>query len=344
MGLLGKAWAIGSVAVIVFGLSACTSHDDAASSSQTETPAVGPLDEFTLRIWGRSANETEADMASRLEWEHRWTQDYVSACMNNLGFTYIPDISNPPQVLMPDGPLVGTREFAEQFGFGISNEGLWSGTVGVQSFPNTANDEMLNSMSDAERDAWNLALYGNWGEFEDLDDADINWGCANLAQRSLRDLDSEESAVIQDEIRRFDDNLAVSPEMLSLDGEWASCMANLGHAGYRNPNDLLQTLRNEWNSRPSANNVMLTWDWETYPDGPPEQEASSITDNEQSFSDWEITLAIADIDCQEQVNYQPRSAETSFRAQEEFVEKHRADLEAWELQVLESRQAPRVSQ
>jgi len=172
---------------------------------------VGALDEFTLRIWGRSVN-SEADMAARLEWERRWTQDYVSACMSNLGFTYIPDTSNPPQVMLPDGPLFGTREFAEQFRFGISNDGIWRGTVGVRSFPNIMNDELLNSMSDAERAAWNLALYGDRWEFEDSADPDINWGCANLAQRALLDLDNEEFTVIQDEIQRFTDNLAVSPE------------------------------------------------------------------------------------------------------------------------------------
>jgi hypothetical protein len=45
----------------------------------------------------------------------------------------------------------------------------------------------------------------------------------------------------------------------------------------------------------------------------------------------EVTLAVADLDCQEQVDLRGRKDAVLRTLEEEFVEQHRDELEAWAL-------------
>ena len=48
-----------------------------------------------------------------------------------------------------------------------------------------------------------------------------------------------------------------------------------------------------------------------------------------AFMDREIAAALADYDCRTQVSYQQRHQQIDFAFQQEFVNQHRNELEAW---------------
>jgi hypothetical protein len=78
---------------------------------------------------------------------------------------------------------------------------------------------------------------------------------------------------------------------------------------------------------PEYQALMETWDWEAEPDGPPQPEPDA--DELAAFTKKEIAQAVADFGCQEKVEYSKTQMEIDHELQQEFVDAHRDDLEAW---------------
>ena len=297
----------------------------------------GPLDEFTLRIWGLAANETQADMQARLDWEHRWSEEYIAACMAAEGFIYEPDLTNAPQAVFPAGPLRGTREFAEQFGFGITDFGVGSVTT-IQS-SSSVRQRALNAMSVSEREAWDFALHGNLFDVgQDDTDMESIPGCSGRAREFLWAVDIDEFSAIQHEVDLFIQSIPDSTPMAELNEDWARCMADAGYPGLSSRVRLIQSLHVEFNHlRESSSSGLHDWDWEHEPAGPP---GFHIDANghwsvprdivaEQYFIAEEVALAIADFGCRGRLDYENRALEINWQAQSEFVARHQIELEAW---------------
>jgi hypothetical protein len=49
-----------------------------------------------------------------------------------------------------------------------------------------------------------------------------------------------------------------------------------------------------------------------------------------AFREWELQAAVADWDCRERLNYDLVARQISIYHQQRFVDRHRADLAAWE--------------
>jgi len=344
--LISTVLAVGALLVV----GACGSAADIAGES-TLVPALdlptvsdepqGSLDEFTRRIWGSAANETQNDMQARIEWEHRFREELITACMAEHGFTYLPDLSNPPQAVFPEGPSFRTREFAQINGFGLSNQMMMAGNIRTQHFGNRKNDEALFAMSQAERAEWQRALHGNVVEIDFYGlEAERDIGCSGSAWERLSSADVEEFAAIRAEVERFNQSIfhGSFPALVDLNHEWANCMASLGYPGQQSPAIMLQNMMDEWRAISDNNNIIASWDWETYPDGPlgfyvaedGEWRVEAPADGaEADFAEREILLAVAEIDCREQIDFETRRTDIEHRLQSEFVDQHRNELEAW---------------
>jgi hypothetical protein len=82
-------------------------------------------------------------------------EESVQRCMRSQGFTY--QVQAAQTLGLADAPRDDKKKFAEQFGYGIST--LFDPDE-LAKPPKDPNAARLAKMSDAERKAWNRALYG----------------------------------------------------------------------------------------------------------------------------------------------------------------------------------------
>jgi len=300
-------------------------------------PQQGALDEFTLRIWGAITSDDPQVRQAAEEQRVRAEEEYIAACMTAQGFTYYPRTMQVT-VTVTEGPLPGSREFAERFGFGIS--GLAGGVlgggqlnVGSRQVGPDPNWELRDAMSEAERTAWDEALRGDWAAIPE--DGVIDWsqqGCwgqalmasfPNIRGTAL----NEEFRAISDELTRFQDAAELDPRMIAFHSEWAACMTQAGYPGWRNPRHVDRALFDEFLGIQDADptfDLLAEWDWEAEPDGPPPFERDTA-----SLREREMALALADIDCREALDFDAREREVVLVLQQEFVDRNRDELEAW---------------
>jgi len=327
-------------------LAACSSGAaDAADMDMT----IGPLDEFTARIHGFSFDpdqrETQQEAQARIDHEGRLQEEYIAACMADLGFTYLPRDDNFGSVWFHDGEdeiQWGTLEFAENYGFGISTDPWgWNDPdheMNQVTEWHDPNQELIEAMSDAELAAWNEAL---WGPPQDWEDENFIWdpsqaGCSGAAQlhvqgAGLAVVDGPFQA-ISDEVNNFWTAMQSDSRIVRLNAEWASCMADAGFGGLSSGDELRMSLGDEWNDlQPWAdeewNELSMAWDWEADPAGPPMPEMDPAV--HAAFTEREITLAVADFHCRADVDFDSIHQQLNIDLQQEFVDRHGAELEAW---------------
>ncbi|HEY0187643.1 MAG TPA: hypothetical protein VGC67_09165 [Cellulomonas sp.] len=128
------------------------------------------------------------------------------------------------------------------------------------------------------------------------------------------------------------ERVAASAEIVALNGEWSGCMAEAGFADLTTVDDAQQELYTGWStvqgwSDPEYTALAESWDWGARPDGPPapEPDAAAVAD----FTAKEIAQAVADLGCQDQIDYSSRALAIDHADQQEFVDQHRDELEAW---------------
>jgi len=339
-------------------LAACSvapGRDDARITNpppDTTAPSIagqqGTLDEFILRIWGplggplgslESPDLLEAAQAqSDQQWRAR--EEYVAACMAEQGFSYVPFTGLAPRLELAEGPLRGTREFAERNGFGLVASVGRGPTFFFGNAGTNPNQELLAVMSSAERAAWELALNGLPNPTGEERDPELD-GCGWRADEATRPTANDEFAALHAEILRFRQHLPVHPALLNLNSEWAACLADQGYPDFRNPSALEDTLRSEWwiiqGWSQDLNQILLDWDWDGLPDGPPgwtvdEDGVGQIVlepGARAAFTDRELALALADVDCREMLDFDARALVINHQLQQEFVAANRNELEAW---------------
>lgn len=153
----------GAVPVVVTSLVGCGSGADAEPATSTSaSPSdaasfasnLGPLEE----ILGQGAfyEDRGAIIASITRAENT-----VAQCMADQGFEYWPRAPATEAIVFPDGPVPGTREFVEEYGFG-----LWDfprdGGGGYEYELQLSEEELayLSGMSEAERASYDEAMSG----------------------------------------------------------------------------------------------------------------------------------------------------------------------------------------
>jgi len=359
-----------SALALVVALTACTaatSNDgEAAPSGSNEVSQaderpewqIGPLDEFRVRIFGTSALRRVGTVARRSDFEEiaaetdrnqAAIEDAIVACMHEQGFVYMPRsawlsasvLQRPPGTFIPPG----TREWAERFGFGHSTQdrnGRWDEefelALNIDQEISQQDLNRIDQMSDAEQDAFWLALEGDADFIEELRDSG-SWidpqtraeamrvGCRNYAHwAEVQWPDGvDEFSGIRDAVEiEFPRLVAIDPRIQQLNVEWASCMIDAGYSDWGSPLEASDYMRDEVNTAtgPFDAELHINWDWENDPDGPPQVDLTALRERE-------ISIAVADWDCRNQVNYDARAAQIELELQRDFVNQHWLALEDW---------------
>ena len=319
-------------------LGACSTAPDIAELAvglPERTP--GPLDEMQALIHGftwvqdASIQEWEAQVQAR----HRRSEEIIAACMAEQGFDYIP-VPRPGTHLLaseftPDGIWRGSREFAERYGLGLSTpptmadiDASWNDQPWHD--PNAAR---LEEMSPAEREAWDIALNGDWTTWgADVDVLDM--GCSGLAEHTVMGMPDEQSpfAALEREMNTVRERVYDDPRARDLNAEWAVCMAEAGHGGLhasRGHHSFGHELGDEWDR-------LNGWgEYQTAEETVPDRAAVA------AFREREIALAVADFDCREALDFDARLTEISHEHEQQFVDDHRAELEAFAAHMAERR-------
>jgi len=361
-----------SIAALAVGIglltAACTTSTDSTDATAvssdmptdaTTTPArpasqQGPLDEFTARIMGTSADQTLQQLQDESDADLRWREEFIAACMAEQGFTYYPRLHTRPTVVISEGPARGTREFAERYGFGFAAGNMGGGEVSRTALISTGDDpnwSVINSMSDAEWEAWSYELTGEVLSGRTLPSGAFGTSssCSGQAWESFQPQVMSEFMALSGEVSWFGHSIQTHPQMLALTSEWTACLAEKGYPlRLRDPIQLLESLNREWDQLRQAdpiNEGMRTWDWETEPDGPPgwwprdddlvrarvadPDAAAAWQATRDELAAREMALALADVDCRESLDFDARALVINHQLQQEFVDRNRDELEAW---------------
>ena len=266
----------------------------------TATP--GPLE---LYLGDAVGGQTQGDVAAELAVR----EDAVAACMADQGFDYVPMVMVPGSFEASDEPLRGTRDFAEAYGYGV-----WRGPEiepgqFTYMLDDGANQAYRASLSPEAQAAYDVALLG---QRTDLGDGTVSYdgtGCTALP--ALRDgAEAEYLRGVQEEVADYLQSLweGADPRLAEIDAAWASCMRD---AGYDDDSPHAAELR------------VIDEITAAYGSGPALTPAQT-----DERAEAERRLAIADQDCRDATDWTARRRAVEHELQQEYVDAHRADLDA----------------
>lgn len=258
---------------------------------------------------------------------HREREELVAACMRAEGFEYVPVpyAGDPAGWIEPDdgGLELYTVEFAERYGYDRATrrqDAVVAAPPEGWADPNVA---VVDAMSDAEREAYHVAMSGSSVAGADGEQTG-HWydpetsGCEARAQfESSRAV--EEAAIafegLMTEIGSALDAHLIDPRVAELDAAWASCMADAGYPGLDVAGDA------EWLVIERVNAVRGD-QW------PGEEDAETLAALDE-VGRFEIDVAVADAECRAGVRYAETIRALDLEYQQSFVDQHRDELDAW---------------
>lgn len=292
-------WIFGVATVVALsGCSADTSVPAPAESAEL-TPAPsqpGPLEE--LIGFGGSIDSAQDFVA-----DEAWREGLTAQCMADLGFDYEPINTDRDSIVFSEGPLFGTREYVEVYGYGVWNPPRDEGGSMSASYtdPNT---KRIEAMSEAELTAYNLALRG---EATPMDDGAISYAGGGCSDASIMPVDDDTRYLlsIREDAVRFLDDLLNDPAFSEVDAAWASCMAE---AGYQERSPIAARYR-----------VMDQHSAETDGGGDTPENPARVEE--------EIRIATADLDCQEATGWQEKHTAIEHSLQQDYLDDHQAELD-----------------
>ncbi len=304
-----------TAAAVVVGLALLAGSAGCGGQAEPSPAAVepGPAEVYLEAGTGYSS-EDAPELTVRFE-------EAVAACMLEQGFEYVPYVEG--HAMVDDAaidPPPGSRAFAEQFGYGFAAvpEGMR-----VESSGGNPNEAITAAMSPEAFDSYVRALWGDDAAEGASDGETQLGGCFRGARNEVfgdRETDHVRAG-LEDEIARIDAEVApTDPQVMAAAAEWSECMADAGHPGYASPADAEQA----------------AWDaWIAFNEGIAADPTLGVTDaaggiaGEGDLATREASLATADWDCRAAVDYDTVWSAARDRLQQEYVDAHRAELDAW---------------
>jgi hypothetical protein len=304
-------------------LTGCGGGGDDATGTDASGEEIGPLGEYFDKLY---SEPSDVDF----EAQQREVEELTASCMQEQGFDYTPmDVSSMGYSSVPedDGPEYGSEEYAATEGYGMTTWEDDAEEVPAEEEWVDPNEDYVAAMSEGEQTAYYEALYGPPPPEEDLEDPDAemveyDWTTAGCSGKAQHEVSGEEAdpfsdpafASLQEEIDRLYTSVAESPELAAVDAEWAGCMADAGFTGFTTQQDAMDDINERSNAL-----------YESTSEDQPEPDPAAMDELQQ----LEIDTAVADHRCKEEVDYDAEYQAISLEAEEEFVETHRAELDAW---------------
>lgn len=332
---LSRTVAAAGAAALVLSLAACGGGSPEKGAEGSDEREPGPLEEYFTQIYSTEDQETGSAQQMQVE-------EIVAECMAEQGFEYIPvDYSSMDQGSFSPDELEfewGTKEFAEEYGYGATTN-PWGEQEDVppedvEEFVDP-NQDYVNAMSETEQQAYWAAMYGAQA-FEEMDpeaEVEYDWetaGCQGRAQHEVYEggtgMDDEEFTALQEEMNAMYESSMSDPRVSELNGTWASCMADAGYPGLSAVGDAETAIHEQVNA---------LWE-DAYGDGSAEMTEEDYAAIQESIdaqlaeiTPVEIETAVADYTCREEVRYDEVQREVSLEYEQEFVDAHKAELDAW---------------
>jgi len=317
------AVAAASCALVLAATVAC---GRAAERPDDAAEADSPLGGYLNEIFGGTDPDTADADAIRSE-------ELLAECMAEQGFEYYPVVSVAGTSPLEHELGWGSLEFAEQFGYGYTTEpwgpgggNLWSRTAEAND-ADARNDAYVASLSIEAKHEYEAALAGvlvhppNEGE-------EIDWHEAGCLGRQALVAEAAETqfAEVQDALGQALTGIEQDPRVSDAVVSWASCMAGAGYPSLSAVADaenlVAQTVFN-----------FMTQAAARVEPGPGETLLDAIKtsapDELAALQAEEIAVAVADATCRERVDYERIHQAVKVEYEQEFVDAHRADLEAW---------------
>lgn len=280
---------------------------------------------------GYDPNMSEEEMQLEMAAQQMRAEELMAQCMADEGFEYIPVDWSASGGMVSSTDLDvewDSREFAERYGYGVFTS-PWDEFVydpEGEEFVDP-NQAYVESLSDSERDAYYEAAYGKMQEESEDGYVEYDWetaGCQGRAQHEVyggSSWDADEFSDLLDSLNRLYTDLERDPRVLDLDREWASCMADAGYSGLTSPRLAQDEIWNQMNRFWEDQNA-------DYPDGDGPDIRESAEYREAAAA--EISQAVADWDCKDGVGYTQEMLKIQFALEEQFVNDHRSELEAFQ--------------
>ncbi len=358
------ALVVALVAVALAGTS-CGDDDDTATSSSAsgdgasevasddsapdgdEQGADGPESPLAEYL-GFSTDPAEQE--DRFAEQERQRQQFVAQCMAAEGFEYTPVDNASFVVSIGPGGGVDEADYVERYGFGISTTFL-DGPRLPQDASDDPNLAYLERLTDEEREAYDLALYGDMSQVDGATTGQAievtpdllaeQGGCFTEAMAEVDDPFREVFEELGDELSDLQERLQNEPRMVAANEAWAECMAGAGHP-YDTQEDMfadiserMTPLYEAFSSPPGQVTVEggggggvivgggIVGEGDSF-EGPPELTAEQQATLEE-IQTLELAVAAANLECQGELAN--TRAEVMAELEQAFVDEHRAELE-----------------
>ena len=237
-----------AAAVIVALLAAgCGGGDGDSGSGGGDSPADGASTALGSADDGVGSALLLADRNASLEmtrsfWRPPVYYQTLKECMSAQGFEYLEPL--PPGFIIPFSEMAGILEevaaldptssrYRNRYGYGVSTVNAYLNTL--RPADEDPNWELLDAMSDSERQAWRDALRGPIGEgtFDPLLGGDVveiteSGGCEKEAEDAAGiewDWTGEESRAREEGWQR----IRASEGFVELEEDWSRCAAEQGY-------------------------------------------------------------------------------------------------------------------
>jgi len=291
--------------VVVAALGGCSGGSETPTPSGTaDLPAQGPLEE----IVGWAQPEGTTGMLEQL----RLRESRIAACMTELGFEYFPDVPAPDEVIESDGPVQGTREYVERYGYGLWNPVTEeAGSFQFAYEPSPERESYLAAMSPAEREAYDTAIYGPITESHPDGSTTRSGGCFGVGHDGIP-ADDEYLRTVNEEAIAYLTALPEDPAFAELDARWSECMAREGMS-FGSPHRARETF---------LDGVLAFYEDLGHFQGDPLDTPEA---KEQAAE--EKRVALLDFECRESFGYDRQHTLVAHELQADYVETHRADLD-----------------
>jgi hypothetical protein len=256
-----RRWVI-LLALMSLAIAACGGGGTAEPEATDETSAG---EESLSDFFGYGTDDPEAAEVEYREQEAR-IQEAIRTCMAGVGFEYQPMI--PPEGSFGFYDETDEEERVRTQGFGITT---WYGneestvTTMVGEEWVDPNQEMLDAMSDTEREAWYAALYGTEeeqmeGSYTEVDPETgeeytvsdgYGAGCQGEAYEAEYG-DQDQSQDLWEELspamEAMYEQVQADPRIIELDQEWSACMAAAGYE-FESMNKMNETIYQDFQTR-----------------------------------------------------------------------------------------------
>ena len=292
--------------------------DDTAAAPKGEERATSPLEEYFSAMTEGMADQDYEAMSAEVE-------EITATCMREEGFDYTPqDVTGYAEVVeeADDAPAFDSLEYAKENGYGMTTQPQESTDVPPEEEFVDPNADYVASMSESEQQAYYEALYGVTPEYDEDDpDAEVEYdwttaGCSGRAQHEVYEesdpFSSPEFEGLQEDMNSLYEEAASDPEIAELNSAWAACMADAGYDGLATPEEASTSVSDQLNA--------------LYEDAGESGEVDEAAMAE--LREVEIDTAVADRTCQDEVEYVEGQQEVQFAREREFIDAHRAELDA----------------